>query len=129
MIKYSTDISSRGEYRLVFETTNKESFKEIELLAQKLLENYNSKAPELVEEDLVDTFCMEGPNRFKTVYYKPACQYSCEDCIMDPAYIKATYPEWYASLYGEKTPEEAATEERSSCYSCIDCSLYDDEDK
>lgn len=129
MIKYSTNISSRGEYRLVFETTDRESFKEIELLAQKLLENFNTKAPELVE-DLVDTFCMEGPDKFKTVYYKPTCQYGCEDCVMDPAYIKATYPEWYAELFGDLTPEKAAaTEKRSSCYSCIDCSLYDDEDK
>ena len=73
------------------------------------------------------TICMEGINRFKTVRYKPACKYNFEDCIFDPAYIKATYPEWYIELYGDKTIEEAIA--TGDCRNCIDGNRYDDEDK
>ena len=69
----------------------------------------------------------EGPDQFKTVKYKPTCKFGEVDCIYDPAYIRATYPGWYAKLYGDKTPEEAAKE---GCNSCTEQYYrYDDEDK
>lgn len=65
----------------------------------------------------------KGPDQFKTVYYKPVCQYGFADCVYDPAYIKATYPGWYQRLYGEQLPEEV------TCEGCINGERYDDQDK
>ena len=70
-------------------------------------------------EGLVRTLAMEGPNQFDWVYYKPTCKFRYENCIHDPAYIYSTYPEWYKELYGDKTPEEAATDEEEGCISYI----------
>ena len=39
--------------------------------------------------------------------YEPVCPFGYTDCILDPAYIKHNSPEWYKTLYGRKTPEEA----------------------
>lgn len=81
------------------------------------------------EEELKSrTMAMEGPNKFASVEYAPTCRHGCDDCIHDPAYIKATYPEWYAELYGPKTPKEAAQDSRG-CAMCKEGELYDDEDK
>lgn len=81
----------------------------------------------LQKEDLSETLAMEGPNQFKSVEYKPTCKFKNPDCIYDPAYIYATYPEWYAKLYGDKDPQEAAKE---ACTCCTeDHYRYDDEDK
>lgn len=74
------------------------------------------------------TLAMEGADRFKRVEYKPTCRHGCDDCIYDPAYIKATYPDWYVELYGEKTPEEAALE-KNGCVLCYCGERYDDKDK
>lgn len=100
----------------------------------ELVKLLTAAADEVVEEQkklegLVETMAMEGPNQFKTVYYKPTCKFGCEDCICDPAYIKATYPEWYERLHGGLNPEVAA-ECEGSCAVCTedDC-LYDNEDK
>lgn len=78
----------------------------------------------IAPKDLSETICMdEGPNQFKTIYYKPTCPHGYEDCVFDPAYIYATYPKWYASLCGDKKPEEVV------CDNCKDGERYDDEDK
>ena len=74
------------------------------------------------------TLAMEGPNMFASVEYAPTCRHGCDGCIHDPAYIKATYPEWYAELYGPRTPKEAAQDSRG-CAMCKEGELYDDEDK
>ena len=59
--------------------------------------------------------------------YIPTCPYGYADCVIDPAYIKFYYPDWYRELYGDMTPEEA------SAIRCRgdsdDCDEYDDEDK
>ena len=79
---------------------------------------------------MAHTIAMEGPNRFRGVEYTPTCKYDMEDCIWDPAYIHATYPEWYEKLFGRLTPEEAAAQEGHSCAMCTDDHfMYDDEDK
>lgn len=66
--------------------------------------------------------------------YTPTCPRGYVDCVHDPAYIKHHHPDWYAKLYGDKTPEEAAHEENG----CFDRATedpdeeyycYDDEDK
>lgn len=80
--------------------------------------------PYVEEEVLSETICMdEGPDQFKTVRYRPTCVHGCTDCIWDPAYIYATYPNWYKKLYGESKPTEVA------CENCADGERYDDEDK
>lgn len=81
------------------------------------------------EEELKSrTLAMEGSNKFASVEYTPTCRHGRDDCIHDPAYIKATYPEWYAELYGDLTPKEAAQDSRG-CAMCKEGELYDDEDK
>lgn len=76
------------------------------------------------EEVLSETICMdEGPNQFETVKYRPTCVHGCTDCIWDPAYIYATYPNWYKRLYGESKPAEV------TCENCANGERYDDEDK
>lgn len=69
---------------------------------------------------LSSSVAMEGPNEFQRVYYKPTCRYGYIDCIGDPAYIKATYPEWYKKLV-ERGGE--------FCGNCENGDCYDDEDK
>jgi hypothetical protein len=66
--------------------------------------------------------------------YTPTCPRGYDDCVWDPAYIKSNCPEWYATLYGNMTPEEAAhapggcfdkvAKDPDEKYYC-----YDDEDK
>lgn len=51
-------------------------------------------------------------------YYEPTCPFGNDDCICDPAYITAHYPEWYKKL---GSPTE--------CKDCINGERYDDEDK
>jgi hypothetical protein len=75
-------------------------------------------------EGLEKTLCMDaGPNQFKDVYYKPTCPHGYTDCIWDPAYIYATYPNWYKKLWGDTLPEE------NPCDQCPNGERYDDEDK
>jgi hypothetical protein len=100
-----------------------------------LIETLKAKAADIREEQeklegLVETMAMEGPNQFKSVYYRPTCKFGWDDCIYDPAYIYSTYPDWYKSLYGDMTPEEAASKfKKSCCFNCTNGDLYDDEDK
>lgn len=75
------------------------------------------------ESELVETMCMEGPNQFKTVSYKPTCPHGYTDCVWDTAYIHATYPNWYKKLCGDTLPEE------NPCGQCPNGERYDDEDK
>ena len=75
------------------------------------------------EELYPTTIRMEGENQFQEVKYKPCCKHSYDDCIYDPAYIYATYPEWYKKLYGDKLPEEI------TCDHCENGERWDDEDK
>lgn len=46
------------------------------------------------------------------------CKYGYSDCVLEPAYIKENYPEWWESL-GCPT----------SCPDCKNGDMYDDEDK
>ena len=68
---------------------------------------------------------MEGPNKFNWVDYTPTCKHKYEDCVWDPAYIQATYPEWYKKLFGDKTPDQAAQEPLHSCDMCKDGQRFD----
>ena len=76
------------------------------------------------------------PKYSKFQEYIPVCPIGERDCIYDPAYIKCHHPEWYKSLYGDKTPEESVEESCKKYLSEDDdykesgwCSHYDDEDK
>lgn len=100
----------------------------------ELLTKLEAKAVEIKKEidvkaGLEKTLAMEGPDKFKDVYYRPTCKCGYDDCIYDPAYICATYPEWYKNLFGSKTPEEAAATKGNSCSYCKNGDHYDDEDK
>lgn len=81
--------------------------------------------------------CSENPKYPKHSQYAayiPVCPRGYTDCIGDPAYIKYKYPDWYKSLYGDLSPEEAikiedgcldkVKEDPDEKYYC-----YDDEDK
>lgn len=66
--------------------------------------------------------------------YTPTCPRGYADCVWDPAYIKHHHPEWFARLWGNRTPEQAA----QSPGGCFDkykndpeekYYCYDDEDK
>ena len=100
----------------------------------ELLTKLEAKAAEIKKEidakaGLVKTLAMEGPNQFKDVYYRPTCKFGWDNCISDPAYIYATYPEWYERLYGGLDPETAAKCE-GGCSACTEDNChYDDEDK
>lgn len=65
--------------------------------------------------------------------YIPTCPRGRLVCISDPAYIRCNDPEWYATLFGDKTPEEAAKTNR--CHETCEYDpdeeyyCYDDEDK
>lgn len=100
-----------------------------------LIDTLKEKAADIREEQkklegLARTLPMEGPNQFDWVYYKPTCTMGFDDCIHDPAYIKATYPDWYKELYGDLSVENACCHEDSPCVDCTEhhC-YYDDEDK
>ena len=106
------------------------------ITVSELLQKLEVKAVEIKKEidakaGLVKTLAMEGPNQFKDVYYRPTCKFGWDDCINDPAYIYSTYPDWYKSLYGDKSVEDAALDdEEGCCRSCSEkCCYYDDEDK
>ena len=71
--------------------------------------------------DLCRTTVMEGPDKFKAVYYKPTCQFGFCDCVYDDAYIKTTYPEWWEKLQQR--------EGIKTCGQCVNGSRYDVEDK
>lgn len=91
-------------------------------LEQELInETTNSKPAESLEYET--TLCMEGPNQFKSVKYNPTCPHGYTDCVWDPAYIYATYPNWYKKLKGDALPTEVA------CEACLNGERYDDEDK
>lgn len=78
------------------------------------------KTPDKPTPYLSQTLAMEGEQKFHSVYYEPTCRYGYVDCIGDPAYIKATYPEWYKELV-ERGGE--------FCGNCENGDCYDDEDK
>ena len=73
------------------------------------------------DETLIRTTVMEGPDKFKAVYYTPTCKFGYCDCIYDDAYIKTTYPEWWEDLQKR--------EGIKACDQCIDSCNYDNEDK
>lgn len=56
--------------------------------------------------------------------YTPSCPYGYEDCVSDPAYIRAYHPKWWEEL-GMPTECECADEYEEDC----SCRYYDDEDK
>ena len=70
-------------------------------------------------------------HRGKKLYYTPTCPRGYGDCIYDPAYIKATNPDWYRELYGDVPVSEAVKE----CIKRVEEDpneeeyCYDDEDK
>lgn len=88
------------------------------------------KCEQCVTDNTMCVHCSDNPiyahipKTSKFSWYKTVCPFGQTDCVNDPGYIKAIHPEWYKSMYGNKTPEEVAewncTEE--NCY-------YDDEDK
>lgn len=87
-------------------------------------------------EDLIDREAptVQPPSVEQSRGYTPVCPRGFDDCVRDPAYIKHHHPEWYADLYGDKTPEDAA-HEKNGCFDRVEEDpdmeyyCYDDEDK
>ena len=52
------------------------------------------------------------------------CPFGHDDCIHDPAYLKAYHPAYYEHLFGNISVQDAL---KMSCL--ISCQGYDDEDK
>lgn len=97
---------------------------EAEVLANLFKKIQQDSHVTLSANDLMpETICMEGENQFKKVNYKPCCKHGYDDCIYDPAYIHATYPEWYKKLYEDKLPTEV------TCNHCENGERWDNEDK
>lgn len=67
------------------------------------------------------------PKSSKFIAYIPTCPRGYDDCVYDPAYIKYNYPERYAELYGDKTPEEVS--KNGSCQTLEEYYCYNNEDK
>lgn len=48
--------------------------------------------------------------------YEPLCSLGFDNCIYDPSFIKANYPEDYKRLWGDKEPKEIV--EKGYCSIC-----------
>lgn len=57
------------------------------------------------------------------------CKFGFKDCVNDPGYIFANYPDWYKELYGDKDFYEAAKDEEGCGMCTKEHCQYDDEDK
>lgn len=57
--------------------------------------------------------------------YEPVCPCGCSDCVLDPAYIRWSHPEWWKKL---GMPTECDCWEKDEDGN-ICCNHYDDEDK
>lgn len=76
----------------------------------KKIDDYNST------KNLRVSINMES-GKFEKVVYEPTCRFGEYDCVCDPAYCHATYPESYAK------------DENPMCNECNYGDAYDDEDK
>ena len=61
--------------------------------------------------------------------YTAVCQYGCQDCVLDPAYVKHYKPDAYEKRFAGIKPKDICNIEGSDCYNCIDCDLYVHRDK
>lgn len=95
--------------------------------AVHILNDIHPLAPERVVE-------ITAANLAEMNGYTPTCPRGYDDCVWDPAYIKHHYPDWFARLWGNRTPEQVA----QSPGGCFDkykndpeekYYCYDDEDK
>lgn len=73
---------------------------------------------------LIESAVYKTKDLAKKPDYIPTCPYGYEDCISDPAYIRAYHPKWWEEL-GMPTECENADEYEEGC----SCRWYDDEDK
>ena len=97
-------------------------------------ENDKSICLECRENPVVQRILMTLPKRSYFMEYEPVCPRGYCDCVRDPAYIKYHYPDWYASLYGDETPEEAIFQKGGCWDSFVNDPnekyyCYDDEEK
>ena len=78
--------------------------------------------------DVLEIALCEGYKDLEADIYKhklgTTCPMGHEDCIHDPAYIKAYHPAYYEHLFGNNSVQDAS---RMSCF--ISCQGYDYEDK
>ena len=117
-------MESKANLIITFDTDKYETADEIRnVLVEKMneLQKHDDtiKSIEIRSVDIHTDMCHTiNMDTMEDAYYKPTCQYEYTDCVLDPAYIKATYPNWWNEL---GCPE--------NCEGCIDGSNYDDEDK
>lgn len=114
-----TTVETTNQNRFVFNiTTQKEIYAATEQEAREKLKKEISKTvagePKVECAGVYDS--EDGTELRRTysihsqelTYYKPTCPRGYDDCIWDPAYIKANNPNWYNELYSDKSPYEAA---------------------
>ena len=89
---------------------------------------------ECIDNPIYQEILSKLPKKSCFMYYIPLCPRGFTDCVCDPAYIKYHYPDWYADLYGDMSPEEAIMTP-NGCYERtqrdpeMNYYCYDDEDK
>ena len=74
---------------------------------------------------LIESAVHQAKGLAKKPDYIPTCPCGCDDCVMDPAYIRDTHLEWWEEL---DMPTECDMYEVSDDGE-IYCCHYDDEDK
>lgn len=93
----------------------------------------------VTDRSMCDT-CIENP-RYRNITgshyaaYIPACPAGYDDCVYDPAHLKAYGPEIYFEAYGDASPEDVVREHgcgdihTSPDEEYVWCNDYDDECK
>lgn len=117
-------------------TSNDDAITMINLLLTKAnITNHSITHFDIYDAD--DTKYQTGidmDDHFKRTWYKPVCPRGYDDCVCDPAYIKANHSKWYHDLYGDVSPEKAILVENGCMQRYVEDPdeeyyCYDDEDK
>ena len=101
------------------------------MICDKCINKNTELCNDCYDHPIVQQILKSFPKRSYFQFYKTVCPYGITDCIYDPGYIKAFYPEDYAEDYGDKDPEEVIKE--NGCLknykASPECLYYDNEDK
>lgn len=74
---------------------------------------------------LIEKAVYTARERLKPEYYIPTCPCGCDDCVLDPAYIRDTRLEWWEELGMPTKCDMYEVADNGEIYCCH----YDDEDK
>lgn len=74
---------------------------------------------------LIEKTVHTARKRLEPEYYIPTCPCGCDDCVLDPAYIRDTHVEWWEELGMPTECDMYEVADNGEVYCCH----YDDEDK